>query len=193
MIVKLKRKNRRSRLVWCWIWHTEANAAVCLMQFKKEANPSCMMLNIAPRGKLCHLLWCSVWLKEANTAILCEVEVDTDKDIVLLYHGVGYDSERQTLPSRVMCWIWNREASCVPLNTTERRIAMEESEEMMRGMPKCSKHEWRQKRGKMWAFVPYPAKYIQTKKWLIFYLDNNPHFFFLHEHCFSEVFKSVHD
>ena len=40
---------------------------------------------------------------EANTAILCEFEFDTETNTVVLYYDIGYDSERQTLPSRVMC------------------------------------------------------------------------------------------
>ena len=49
-------------------------------------------------------------------------------------YDVQYDSERQSLPS------------CVVLNTTEMQTRVEVCEEMMRGMPRCSKQEWRHKR-----------------------------------------------
>ena len=55
-------------------------------------------------------------MTEANSAISSDVE---------------YETERQTL------------SSCIMLNTTKRQIAMktEVCEKMMRGMPRCSKHE----------------------------------------------------
>ena len=131
-----------------------------------------------------------LWLREANS-ISCDAE---------------YETERQTL------------SSCVVLNTTERQIAMEMCEVMMRGVLKCSKHEWRLKgegRGMSVGFCtdfgffpvgscsaggilscrllpPYPAKYIKMKNCLIFYLAMNPNLFPL-GHSFTEVFQSVHD
>ena len=110
------------------------------------------MLNLTQRGKHYHLVWCSAWLKEANAAILCEGEVGT-KIQTLSYHimtmsmtqtqrhttmscGAEYETERQTL------------LSCVVLNTTESQIPMEVCEEIMRGMPRCSKYKWRHNRDK---------------------------------------------
>ena len=74
------------------------------------------------------------------------------------------------------------------LNATEMQTQMEVCEEMMRGVPTCSKQEWRHKRDftkrkKKWVgfctdfdfcpvgawsagglLPPYPAKYIQGKR-----------------------------
>ena len=72
------------------------------------------------------------------------------------------------------------------LNTTEMQTQMEVCEEMMRGMPRCSKQEWRHQRDFFkkqevgfctdfdfcpvgpWPagelLPPYPAKYIQGKR-----------------------------
>ena len=146
-----------------------------------------------------HLVWCSIWPKEAEIAILCEGEVDT---------------ERQTLPSRVV------------LNMTLRQTPMETCEEMMRGMPMCSKYEWRHNRDKRegnkisrWAFVrisvsvwrahvqpacfcPHTRPNISKgNDWLVFCLDKNPTFvclcrvlslFFL-THYLSDICQGVHD
>ena len=104
-----------------------------------------MMLVMTQRGKLCYLVWswgghrdkhcrvvlrCWLWLREANSSILCEVEVDTETNTVVLYYDVGYDSERQPLTSRVMCWTWNREANTVVLRYVEydREANYDESE-----------------------------------------------------------------
>ena len=61
---------------------------------------------------------------------MCEGEVDT---------------ERQILPSRVVLNMTQRQSlpSCVVLYTTEMQTQMEVCEEMMRGMPRCSKQKWR--------------------------------------------------
>ena len=86
---------------------------------EKQTLPSCMVFNMTERGKHCNLRWRWGWYRETNSAILC---------------GAEYNTERQSLPS------------CVMLNTTERQTQMEVCEEMMRGMPRCSKQEWRHKR-----------------------------------------------
>ena len=66
-------------------------------------------------------------LKEANTAILCEGEVGTEIQTRSYCIMTMSMTQRQALPSRVV------------LNTTERQTPMEVSEEMTRGMPRCSK------------------------------------------------------
>ena len=120
-----------------------------------------------PSGRTLGLVWCSIWPKEANTAILCEGEVDTERNFSIS-RSAEYDTERQSL------------ASCAVLNTTEMKTQMEFCEEMMRGIPRCSKQEWRQKKrlksktvggllygfrllscGFMagrWAFAPIPSQ-----------------------------------
>ena len=78
-------------------------------------------------------------------------------------YGVQYDRKRQTLPSYVkmrliqtqtlssrVVLIYHTEMqslpSCMVWNTIEMQTQMEVCENMMRGMPRCSKQEWRQKR-----------------------------------------------
>ena len=115
-------------------------------------------------------------------------------------HDAEYETERQTL------------SSCVMLNTAERQSAMQESEEVRRGMPKCSKHEWRHGGGGEgvgglfpyigfclvgscsvgWLLCPYPARYIQSKT-DSFFISKRTRFFFSLGHCLTEVFQSVHD
>ena len=90
------------------------------------------------------------------------------------------------------------------LNTTERQILTEVCEEMMRGMPKCSKHEWRHKErereknvggllsrirllssGLMvgqwafvrWAFVPLPGQIYSKEKLTNFLSRREPELF----------------
>ena len=98
------------------------------------------MLNMTQRVKHCNFLWCSIWFKEGNTAILCEAERDKHCRIVLW-----------RWPWRVMLSMKQRGIHCrlvFVLNSTEKQIAMEVCEELMREMPKCSKHEWRHKGGR---------------------------------------------
>ena len=80
---------------------------------------------------------------------------------------------------------------------------MEECEEMMRGIPMCSKHEWRPKGGGggvggllcrfrlsdgltfgwwaffWWAFVPLPGRIYSKEKLTHFLSRQEPDFFFL--------------
>ena len=72
-----------------------------------EANPFCVMLNVTQTGKHCPLVWCPIWLTEANIAILCEAEVDTGENAVVLYHDVA---QRGKLCHLV--WYWRRCQVC---------------------------------------------------------------------------------
>ena len=135
MMMKLKGRGQCSRLVLCWIWHTEADTGVCMIAKLKKGGkplfyddkydserqtlPPCMAFIMTEGGKHCHLMWRWGWYREINSAIVCDAE---------------YDTERQSLPF------------CVMLNTTEMQTRMEVCEEMMRGMSRCSKQEWRHNR-----------------------------------------------
>ena len=128
---------------------------------------------------------------EANTAILCEGEVGTEIQTLSYCDMTMSMTQRLTLPSSVV------------LNMTLRQTPMETCEEMMRGMPMCSKYEWRHNRDKRegnkisrWAFVrisvsvwrahvqpacfcPHTRPNIfKENKWLIFCIDKNPTFDF---------------
>ena len=73
---------------------------------------------------------------------MCEVQVDTETNTVVLNYDVGYDSERQTA---ISCDVLNMKqrqtlSSCVMLNTPWRQIAMGVCEKMMRGIPVSYTH-----------------------------------------------------
>ena len=67
-------------------------------------------------------------MTQTNIAILCEVDVDTETNTVVLYYDVGYDS-RGKFCHLVWCAECETEkqtlSSCVTLNATERQIAIE--------------------------------------------------------------------
>ena len=75
------------------------------------------------------------------TAILCEGEVSTEIQTLSYCIMTMSMIQRQTLPSRVVLNMTQRQTlpSCVVLNTTEMQTQIEVREEMMRGMPRCSK------------------------------------------------------
>ena len=107
--------------VLCWNWRERPTQPSCMMLnmthrgqhcrlynvIQMEANPSCVMLNVTQTGKHCPLVWCSIWLTEANIAILCEAEVDTGENTVVLYHDVA---QRGKLCHLV--WYWRRCQVC---------------------------------------------------------------------------------
>ena len=177
------------------------------------------MLNMTHRGKHCRLYDV---IQKGGKPLLCDVELDSERQTLSSFMMFSM-TQRQTLPSCVklrltqrqtlsrctttlvmsqrdkLVWCAKYETErqtllfCVMLNTTARQISMEVCEEMIRGMPKCSKHEWRRKKRKnvdgllsgfrvlsgglmfgLLAFV-LPAKYIQ-RKFFTHFLSRQEHF-----------------
>ena len=98
-----QRENCHSCLVWCGIWHREANVTTipydAEYNTEKTSQLSCMMWNIAQRGQ-CHYypVWCAIWHKETSVTILsCMMWNKAQKG--------------QCHSCLVWCRIWHREAN----------------------------------------------------------------------------------
>ena len=147
------------------------------------------MLKMTQRGKHYNFVWCSTWLKEANTAILCEGEVDTERQTLSYCIMTMGMTQRQTLPSRVVlnmtqrgtlclvwCWIrprgkhrwkhvkrwWEGCSGVVSTNSdiTERERGKKKSVGFRTDYSLCPVGSC-----SAGGLLPlYPAKYIQRKK-----------------------------